>query len=197
MDASASLMLAQRDQASALQPKVRMAGMKVAFPDLEGRNADNVYSNDDAKTAGSPALSSVRREGMRSSASRRAGSVDASGSGGAESSERAHHKRRQSAFAVLQGSNEAQMNTRKPLEPLPDHMKFDFERFDDPTGLPFELQGDHSMYTEESLRKRQELSRDPDIITMLEKFWNTYKRGDGLVVRSRPFFSRIIHSLCP
>ncbi|KAG6952099.1 hypothetical protein JG688_00013425 [Phytophthora aleatoria] len=40
-----------------------------------------------------------------------------------------------------------------------------------PKVLPYRKQGNHSLYTEENLLKRQKLMEDPDVLQAIERFW--------------------------
>ncbi|KAG2770292.1 hypothetical protein PC129_g15790 [Phytophthora cactorum] len=43
-----------------------------------------------------------------------------------------------------------------------------------PKVLPYRKQGNHSLYTEENLLKRQKLMEDPDVLQAIERFWVTF-----------------------
>ncbi|KAG1696901.1 hypothetical protein DVH05_017809 [Phytophthora capsici] len=43
-----------------------------------------------------------------------------------------------------------------------------------PKTLPYRKQGNHSLYTEENLLKRQKLMEDPNVLKAIQRFWETF-----------------------
>lgn len=53
-----------------------------------------------------------------------------------------------------------------------------------PRALPYRKQGNHSLYTEENLKKRRQLMEDPDVLKAIERFWETFpciRRGGDTI----------------
>jgi hypothetical protein len=55
-----------------------------------------------------------------------------------------------------------------------------------PNALPYRKQGNHALYTEENLLKRQKLMEDPHVLKAIERFWETFpsihRGGDTIPV---------------
>ncbi|KAK1942458.1 hypothetical protein P3T76_005957 [Phytophthora citrophthora] len=43
-----------------------------------------------------------------------------------------------------------------------------------PKSLPYRKQGNHSLYTEENLLRRQKLMEDPNVLKAIQRFWETF-----------------------
>ncbi|KAG7388996.1 hypothetical protein PHYPSEUDO_011459 [Phytophthora pseudosyringae] len=55
-----------------------------------------------------------------------------------------------------------------------------------PNALPYRKQGNHNLYTEENLLKRQKLMEDPAVLKAIERYWETFpcvrRGGDTITV---------------